>query len=166
MCVRTCRKRSAGLLCFSSPPRLSPSLPTARRRAMNHNHADSRFELERPVQPPARQMHLMTGGALVRLQHATVTTTSGHRRLAGGPSADVSGARGSGVELSLVTWRKGQSKVSRLFFSFFESMISCRLTLSPRRLSRSSVTYDMKAVGMKESAPQTLCVHHNKLHQQ
>lgn len=80
VCMCACRKRSAGLLCFSSPPRLSSSLPTPRRRAMNHNHARARFELERPAQPPARQMHLMTGGAPVSAtRRSDVSSTSGQR---------------------------------------------------------------------------------------
>lgn len=113
-CVCACQERSAGLLCFSSPPRLSSSLPTPRRRAMNHNHARARFELKRPPQPPAQQMHLMTGGAPVRLQHATLTC---HRSLAGGPSACVSRARGSDQSSD---WPPGKKvKVRYLVFFFY-----------------------------------------------
>lgn len=81
---------------------------------MNHNHAGARFELKRPAQPPAQQMHLMTGGAPVRLQHAALTC---HRSLAGSPSAGVSGARGSE---STSDWPPGKKvKVRYLFFLFF-----------------------------------------------
>lgn len=164
VCVHACQKRSAGLLCFSSPPRLSSFLPTAWRRAMNHNHARPHFELERPAQPQARQMHLMTGSASVHLQHGALTC---HRRLACGLSTGVNRAGGSRVELSLAVWRKGQSKA--FIYLFFFILRAHQATVWPYYQWLSwgmSATYDMKAVGMKESAPQTLFVHHNKLHQQ
>lgn len=136
------------------------------RRAMNHNHAGVRFELECRVQPQARQMHLMTGALWC------ICNMPLWRVIDVWPVAHpLASAEPEGQEWSS-DWLpdekvKARHLVSYLFFFIFESTISCHLTLSPRLLSwESSVTYDMKAVGMKESAPQTLCLHHHKLHQQ
>lgn len=114
MCVCACRKRSAGLLCFSSPPRLSSSLPTPRWRAMNHNRAGARFELERPGQPPARadafDDRRRSGASATR--RSDVSSTSGRRPVHWRQ-------RSQRVRGGALIWRPGvKVKVRYLYFFF------------------------------------------------